>query len=194
MKNKAFQKKKISFQSKTVFGYNFKNSIDQCFCVTSKMLFSGKINHDGTIDPAQADAYKKSELWSYIYYLYYYNNVDVQEFAAMKYEDKADAVAFYNVVMAVAKSYASNISTSALPASPIDSLTLIHFINNIIVVNGEDLVNPIFDYLKVITEKKVLDNFKGVKFVMGDKIQNAQVLRGQAAKNADIKVGIHKTI
>lgn len=187
-----FDKKKISFRTKTVFGYNFKNSIDQCFCVTSKMLFSGKINHDGTIDPAQSDAFKKSELWSYIYYLYYYNNVDIEEFIAMKKEDKADAVAFYNVILAVAKTYASNISKSSLPAPPIDSLSLINFINKIIVVNGEDLVNPIFDYLKVITERKVMDNFKGIKFIMGDKTQNAQVLRGQAAKNADIKVGIHK--
>lgn len=191
-----FDKKKISFKTKTVFGYNFKNSIDQCFCATSKMLFSGKINHDGTIDPSQADAFKKSELWSYIYYLYYYNNADIEEFSAMKSkeEDKADAVAFYNVVHTVAKSFTSNISKSALPASPIDSLSLINFINKVVVVNGENLVNPIFDYLKVITERKVLDNFKGVKFIMGDKVQNAQVLRGQAAKNADIKVGIHKTI
>lgn len=187
-----FDKKKISFKTKTVFGYNFKNSIDQCFCVTSKMLFSGKINYDGTIDPSQADAFKKSELWSYIYYMYYYNNVDIEEFIAMKREDKADAVSFYNVVTAVAKTYTANISESALPAPPIDALSLINFINKIIVVNGDDLVNPIFDYLKVITERKVMDNFKGIKLITGDKVQDIQVMRGPQAKNANIKIGIHK--
>lgn len=187
-----FDKKLISFSTKSIFGYTFKNSIDECFCKTSKMLFAGKINPDGTIDPAQSDAFKKSELWSYIYYIYYYNNNDIDEFKAMKSkkDGKADAVAFYNVVATIGKHALTSISSKS--PETLDTKTLIAFINAVIVNNEEDLVNPIFDYLKVITEKKVLMNLEGIKLVTGKNASTFEIVHGQAAKNANIKVSLYK--
>lgn len=187
-----FEKKKTAFSDKTVFGYNFKATIDECFCKVSKMLFMNKINTDGTIDESKADICKKSELWSYIYYLYHYNSSDIDEFKAMKVKDKANAVAFYNMVRSIIDQHEFDLVTS-INKKPITVLNLIKFINYVIVNYSElekdkDLVNPIIDYLKVMmTKQHIPPHMPSIKFVTGDK--NSKFVVGD---EANIKIKLYK--
>jgi hypothetical protein len=165
-----FEKQKLQFSNKSVFGYAFKNNIDDCFCKTSKMLFAGKINPDGTVDESRADTFKKSELWSYIYYMYYYNNSDLDEFKAMrtKKTGQANAILFYDVVKTVVDRRTVDINSAhEQSVKPLNTLYLIKFINNIIADSGDELVNPVIDYLKMLLSKKALLNLKGIKLVTG---------------------------
>ena len=191
-----YEKSKLSFKNKAIFGYNFKNSIDECFCRVSKMLFSGKINPDGMISEERSDAFRKSELWSYIYYIYHYNNSDVDEFKAMKTKKTglASAIMFYNVVNTVSERESYDLSSSFDEAKPFSTLTLIKFLNYIIIDNENELVNPIFDYLKVMMDKKILTNMEGIKLVTNKNGQNGKfdILMGNAVKNANVKIGLQR--
>ena len=188
-----FIKKKISFSNKNIFGYNFKTNIEYCFCKTSKMLFSGKINHDGTIDEMRSDAFTKTELWSYIYYLYYYNNSDIDEFIAMKTENKADAMKFYNVVATVSTGNTVDINKNTIGI--LTPKLLITFINRIIVnYPDDDIVNPIFDYLKILSKKQILTKLSGIKLMTGKTQGEFEVVQGNAVNNANIKISLNKTI
>lgn len=190
-----FVKKKIAFSDKKIFGYNFKSNIDYCFCKTSKMLFAGKINYDGTIDETKADTFSKSELWSYIYYLYYYNNSDIDEFIAMKSKDtnKADAINFYNVIASVSSGQSVDISIN--PIGLLTTKSLITFINRIL-TNYEDdeIVNPMFDYLKILSQKHILTKLSGIKLVTGKESGEFEIVQGNAINNANIKISLNKTI
>lgn len=187
-----FEKQKLQFSNKSVFGYAFKNNIDDCFCKTSKMLFAGKINPDGTIDESRADTFKKSELWSYIYYMYYYNSDDVDEFKAMrkKRTGQANAVLFYDVVKTVVDRQTVDINSAAGDlVKPLNTMYLIKFINNVIADNDDKMLNPVIDYLKMLLSKKALLNLKGIKLVTGNQSGKFQIVD---EKNANIKVGIQK--
>jgi hypothetical protein len=160
------------------------------------MLFAGKLHTDGMIDPSQSDAFKKSELWSYIYYLYYYNNSDIEEFKGMKNPEngKADAVMFYNVVNAVANYQIDNITTSKQETVPFTNITLITFINRVLAahVETDDIINPIFDYLKVITQKHVFPTMEGIKIVTGREDQG-QVQVAKDGQKGNIQISIRQT-
>ncbi len=188
-----FIKKKIAFSDKKVFGYDFKTNIESCFCKTSKMLFSGKINHDGTIDEMRSDSFSKTELWSYIYYLYYYNNSDIEEFIAMKTKEKADAVKFYNVVASVSNGQTIDININFI--GPLTSKMLITFINRIITnYPNDELVNPMFDYLKILSQKHILTKLSGIKLITGKDKGEFEIVEGDAVNNANIKISLNKTI
>jgi len=188
-----FVKKKIAFADKKIFGYNFKPNIDYCFCKTSKMLFAGKVNYDGTIDETKSDTFSKSELWSYIYYLYYYNNSDVDEFIAMKSNNKADAIKFYNIIASVSTGQTVDISIN--PIGILTTKLLITFINRILTNYSDDeIVNPMFDYLKILSQKHILTKLSGIKLVTGKESGEFEVVQGNAINNANIKISLNKTI
>jgi len=173
-----FVKQKLAFNNKTIFGLNFKNSIEDSFCKTSKMFFTGKINLDGRIYEQQPDAFKKSELWAYIYYLYYYNNSDVDIFRRMKSQNnQANAILFYNTVKN------TNIEEETVPQ--ITTLQLIQFIN--MVLDQEDIINPMFDYLHVLLDRKVIPNLSGFELKTGKNSNNFEIVPVNS-KNANIKV------
>ena len=190
-----FEKKKLSFANKKIFGYSFKNTLDNCFFRVSKMLFSGKIEPNGMIDKSQADAFKLSELWSYIYYLYYYNNSDIEEFKLMKTAKTglADAVMFYNVVKTVVNREYYDLISSNDELHIFNPLSLIKFINYIIVAHKDELVNPVFDYLQILINDKILTNMNGIKLVTGKNsssifdIVNSKNTKAHNAAN--IKIG-----
>lgn len=188
-----FKKHKVAFTNKTIFGHMFKNNIEDCFCKLSKMLFSGKIESDGTIDPSKSDAFSASELWSYVYYLYYYNKSDIDEFAAMKSKKtgRASAAQFYELVKSVTDGAAYSLASSPSP-QPINKAGLISFLNSMIRQYGEDLVNPVFDYLRVLIEKPHLMNLKGIKLVTGKSGEaNVQfVTDPKQVEKANIKVSL----
>jgi hypothetical protein len=187
-----FIKKKLAFSDKKVFGYNFRTSIEYCFTKTAKMLFAGKVNYDGTIDETKSDTFTLTELWAYIYYLYYYNNSDLDEFKAMKSKDtgKADAINFYNVVASVSTGQPVDIRLGS--HLTLNSKLLISFINKIILTYNDDLVNPMFDYLKVLSQKHIITKLSGIKLVTGQTNGEFEVV--QNTKNANIKIELRKTI
>lgn len=142
-----FRKKKLAFSNKTVFE-KFSPSIDKCFCVTSRLMFEGRINIDGSVNMEQAGYLRKYQLWSYIYYLYYYNNTSVETFSTMMDPEngKASAIRFYEVVKAVIKN-------QFIPEDsiiPLDVNSLIYFINVMIHTYGQNMKNPITDYIHAI--------------------------------------------
>jgi hypothetical protein len=178
-----FVKQKLSFKNKSIFGLTFKNTIDDCFFKVAKMLFSGKINIDGTISIERVDSFGKSELWAYIYYLYYYNNSDVDMFISMKDDkNKASAILFYNVIKN------ANVQSENTPT--ITSLLLIQFINYVLETDKSDIVNPIFDYLRVLLDRKITTNMKGFELITGTGANSNkfEIVHGNAVKDANIKV------
>ena len=117
--------------------------------------------------------------------MYSYNNSDVPEFQIMKNPDtgKADAHLFY---MAIVRDPTTSIV-------PISNMSLIAFINDVIRSNTELLVNPVFDYLQMLTQRKDIFSLNGIDIVTGK--SKANVVSGDAAKNANIKITIKpKTI
>jgi len=199
-----FTKQRIAFSRKEIFGSKFKATIDACFCVVSKMLFNDKINIDGTIDITEASNLKKEELWSYIYYLYFYNHSNVTIFQSMTNKDngKASAEQFYAAVVSLTENENENaytdvnVNVNSHPAKPFDISTLIIFINEVIEEFGKELVNPIFDYLSVLMKKNVMTRLSGITIkthenASGNSSQNANKIRivtdNAGVANANVK-------
>ena len=136
-----YTKQRIAFSKKELFGNHFKPGMDSCFCRVSRLVFEGKIMSNGRIDISNIKGLGKDDLWSYIYYLFFYNNTNIPIFTSMVNQNngKASAPLFYQAVFQV-----ENTPLNA------DFPTLIVFINDILDKYGEELVNPIFDYLKVL--------------------------------------------
>ena len=152
-----FLKHKVAFTNKDIFGPKFVPAVEACFCVISKMLFSGKVETNGTLDLTKEVMLSKQELWSYIYYLFYHNHTSIRVFKSMKNpkDGKASADRFYDAVIGYND-----------VAKPIDITTLILFINKLILTH-EELINPVFDYLQLIINKKITTKISGVTMLTG---------------------------
>ena len=183
-----FEKATLSFKSIIMFGKEFKPSIDHSFCVVSKMMFFNHINIDGTINDDKASLLKKHELWSYIYYLYYYNNSSVEEFVKMKNpkDGKANALQMYRVVQEIVQ----NQFVPSTEIAPFDVNTLIYFINVITQRYGENMRNPVVDYLrKILGSKEAIEQIKKFSLRTGAKPGNVvMVTDPKEVNNADIKI------
>lgn len=163
-----FEKKKIAFNMKEIFGVRFKADNDYAYNVMTKILFNNKAEMNGKIEASQILKFTKAELWAYIYYLYYYNNNKIEEFKQMQLKGKASAELFYNVV---GSNTVHNIKITANTKRgefpPYTPNTLVEFINLIIDKYGNALSNPIFDYFQILmTEKK--SQLKGVVLNIGN--------------------------
>jgi hypothetical protein len=194
-----FEKKRVAFSRKEIFGLKFKPTIDICFLAVAKMLFSERINIDGTIDINQSINLKKEELWSYVYYLYFYNHSNVEIFQSMKNkkDGKASAELFYSTVVSFTGSEAentyTNVNVNSHPAKSFDNVTLIIFINNVIEDYGKVMVNPIFDYLSILMKKNVLTRLSGITIKTGDDNGNNSnkikiVTNNANVANANVKI------
>jgi len=185
-----YEKSRVAFTRKEIFGNKFKPTITTCFCTVSKMLFADMINTDGTIDIDKAVSLKKEELWAYIYYLYYYNNTNVSVFKSMKNEDngKASAAHFYDTVISITDEE----DDETKPAKPFDTTTLIIFINNVLEEFGHELINPIFDYLEVILKKNIISRISGITIKTGNVSTNSGKIKivtdEKDIANANVKV------
>ena len=184
-----FKKSKLTFKNSAVFEKRFKPFIDTVFCVVSKMMFFDRINVDGTVNPEQAGYLNKYELWSYIYYLFYYNNSTVGEFMEMKdtKTGKANAFKMYTVV----KEVVDNQFVDGEDIVPFDVNTLIYFINIVTQKYGPDLRNPIVDYLqKILASKEAMTSINKFSIVTGQKDGNIVVVSNPSnIENANIKIG-----
>ena len=63
----------ITFERVSIFGKSFKPDIAQCICRVGKLLNDGSININGTLNIGDMSKVRKSDLWSYIFYLWYHN-------------------------------------------------------------------------------------------------------------------------
>ncbi len=191
-----FEKKRVAFSRKEIFGNNFKPVIDVCFCRVSKMVYDDKFMvPEGTIDITKASSFTKEELWSYIYYLYYYNQTGVLVFKQMRNEEngKANAELFYNTVVAMVDGEKEVVQVEEKPAKPFDVTALIMFINTIIEDFGKELINPIFDYLKLLVNKSMLARISGITLKAADTEGNGNskikiVTGDQNVQNANVKI------
>jgi len=185
---KMFTKARLSFAHKLVFEKDFKPNIERAFCVVSRMMFEDRINIDGTINMEQAGYLKKWQLWSYIYYLYYYNNSSVEEFVTMKNpkNGKANAVLFYESVRKVIQ----NQYIGQDEITPFDVNSLIYFINVVSQKYGEDMKNPVVDYLrKILRSKSAVDQISKFTLVTGTKEGQVQLVNKEENANIKVKFG-----
>jgi hypothetical protein len=184
-KKRGFAKQEVAFKDKNVFG-SFKGNLDSCFCVVSRLLFTGLLETNGMISQAKAGLIKKSDAWSYIYYLYYYNSTDIEVFKAMKEpkKGKASAVLFRRAVLDKLNEQGILLDRPRV----LKPQELAGFINIVLKEEGDNIVSPIFDYLKMLLDTKVVNHLEGIKLVTGNSGAEARFVTGQAAKNANIKI------
>jgi hypothetical protein len=171
----VYTKKRLAFSNQAVFEKKFSSGIDACYCVVSKMMFENLMNVDGTISHENAGSLRKSDLWSYIYYLFYYNNSSVEEFVAMKDKKngKASAIRFYEVVKAVVK----NQFVEEEEITPLDVNTLIYFVNIMIERYEGNMSNPIVSFVQQLVHKakgEQIGAIKKLSIVTGDGVVNSR--------------------
>lgn len=188
-----FVKARLSFANDAVFEKDFKPTIDNAFCVVSRLMWLQRINVDGTIDMDQATLLKKYEIWSYIYYLYYHNHSTLDIFAKMKSEDngKASALLFYKAVAEKVNNQFIEESLAKNKLVPFDVNTLIYFVNLIVQEYGEDLTNPVIQYLqRIVKDPDTIEKIRKFSLVTGRPPGNVEVVTGDGVNTADIKVVI----
>lgn len=137
---------KINFKRADIFGKEFQPSSTFAFNKVSYMIFNNIINtvhkpamKAGTIDLNVGLSLDKVLLWSYIYYLYTYNNETNSIFKSMK-RGKANAELFVSRIL------------KYLETDRIDKMALTIFINKII--NENNLINPIISNIDSIVKNK----------------------------------------
>ena len=195
-----FKKRKLAFNNVEVFGSAFKNDEEKCFCRVSKMIIYGKIERDGTIKdqlnlPKQYRL-SKSDLWTYIYYLYSFNKgpngIDVFEKMQDTDNKKASAVLFYNVVKSFELQRSYSLQSVASNAEEIPTRILASFINNVIETYDDSLLNPIIDFVTTQKEEVIKSDMKGIKFITGKKTGELSFVTGANVQNANIKVSLQR--
>lgn len=180
--------KLVAFSNKLIFGNRFSAIIDNCFCMVSKTLIDDNLNFDGTIDLSKETILKKDVLWSYIYYLYYYNNSSISEFNKMQdpKTGKADALLFYNAVR-------NTTDTIISFGQPLTTSLLIIFINNIINKYHDSLINPIIDYLNILINKRIDLHLSNIAIQTGKDSGFKIELDKEKMKNSNVKVNFSIT-
>lgn len=156
------------------------------------MLFENHINIDGTINVDTASLLRKYEIWSYIYYLYYYNHSVIQEFADMKNAKtgKASAMQFYDVVRRVVQN--PLIPETSDNVVPFDVNTLIFFVNKMINTYGNNMMNPVVVYLQKLLENKcAARKLQGLTLVTGRPPNEVEVLHDhEQISNANVSIRV----
>lgn len=142
MKRSPFEKKRISFASHEIFGPNFKSGQRAAEIVTADLLLKNRLNMDGTVNEAMIVDIQESDLWSYIFYLYSYNNSTINEFKQMMDEDekKASAEHFYDVVRSVVENTGFRTQYKIVKLNNHD---LILFVKKMVAKYGSELYNPV---------------------------------------------------
>ncbi len=147
------------------------------------------LNIDGSIDITKTGELKKYELWSYIYYLYYFNNTTLEEFALMKDNDnkgKASAIKFYEVVR-------NTVNNQFVPQDkiiPLDVNTLSYFINILVHKYEENLTNPIVHYLqKLLNRKSDMIKLGKLSISTGNTGKNVEIVtNSNNVKNSNVRI------
>jgi hypothetical protein len=133
-------KERIKFKNQRVFGRLFDPFIDSAISFVGKMYISGKIEPNGKVNDTKK--LLLGDLWSYVYYLYYYNR-DKDPFKSMKTltGNHASARNFYKIVHKITKTSVGKINEKIL----------IKFIN--IVITEYKINNPIQSKSIIVNNK-----------------------------------------
>ena len=156
------------------------------------MLFADIINIDGSIDINKASSVKKDNLWSYIYYLYHFNqkNEKTEIFLKMRSEKngKANATRFYDAVTATVASDMNSKNIKPVPA--FDENTLIYFINIVVHKYDKVLINPVIEYLNKILSKEIIPTLGSLAIKTGPTSGKNVTIITDPSKlaNANVKV------
>lgn len=168
----------LTFKKKDIFGSKFIPSIKNALQYTILLLTREIIKIDshiakpGTLDFTKGINLSKTELWSYIYYLYYYNKNTNRIFISMK-NKKANASLFVKNVL------------EYVNASKLDKITLVTFINKII--NNYKLINPLIDNLVgIMNNKEIIPRLSEIIVKSGNITNNVN--------SADIKIFVSRAL
>lgn len=190
MSAKSFEKHRLSFtshQGKMVFGKNFKSGRKAAVQTASRLLLSDHLMMDGSIDKSHISYLEDADLWSYIYYLYAFNNEHIPEFTQMKGDDGlASAERFYDVVKSMVERSALRIQYRIERLSIGD---LILFIDKIVAKHSERLVNPVVDHYNEMLLKTHSDSVRNIDVVVRTGREAATVVsEPQQVKDSDIVI------
>lgn len=190
VKYEKFKKKTISFSNTNIFGAQFRSGIKLCFSVVAKMLFDDKITISGGIESDKADNITLTELWSYIYYLYYYNSNDIPEFNNMKDDDgNASGELMYNQVrIIVDEEEFFNVRINK-DVEIMHTTSLIYFINKMIIDYHDKIIIPVVEHLQNLLKKKNMNNNLSLKINNDSNMYySAKLLNDKNINNANIKI------
>lgn len=194
----VFQKTKtVPFSNKDVYGKQFRPGIKLVFPIVAKMLFDDKINSSGGINADKSDNIDKTELFSYIYYLWYYNKSNIFPFTKMHDgKDKASGDLFYNYVQKTIKNDDLYNVTQTKNITQIDVSGLIYFINKTINENYGKILIPVIDHLQKLLREETQKSVNSVSIKTGitnkDMLYQAKLLNEKNEDNSDIKIKFFK--
>ena len=155
-----FKKHRLSFsshQGKLIFGQHFKTGKNNAIQSATKLLLSDQLNEDGTINEASLTFIPDADIWSYIYYLYAFNNEDIHDFQQMKGEDgQASAEKFYDVVRSRVDNSYLKVQNDIQKLSTPD---LIKFIKIVITKYRGQIKNPVVDHYNIMLQQKIGNAF-----------------------------------
>lgn len=162
-----FQKHRLSFasfQGKQIFGDNFKTGKQVALKNAVKMLLSDRLNEDGTINEKNTLYLFKSELWSYILYLYNNNRYTIHEFQMMSNEKgNASAENFYDVVTSVIENTRLKIHYNIRVLTKNE---LIKFIKIIVNKYRDKINNPVIDHYNAMIKSDIEQYFKNLQVIV----------------------------
>uniref|UniRef100_A0A6C0BEM5 Uncharacterized protein n=1 Tax=viral metagenome TaxID=1070528 RepID=A0A6C0BEM5_9ZZZZ len=173
-----FQKHRLSFtsfQGKQIFGENFKSGKQVAVNNAAKLLLSDHLNDDGTINEKNTVYLLESELWSYIFYLYYNNRDTIQEFQMMSNEKgNASAENFYDVVTSVIENTGLKVHYNI---KVLTKNELIKFIKIIINKYRDKINNPVMDHFNAMIKSDIDQYFKNLQVVVRTGRDNVRISR-----------------
>ena len=149
----------LNFKNQIVFGKTFIAQIESAQCKVSGLLFNGKLSEDGTFNIKNMAGITVDDVWSYIYYLYFYNKNNNDIFMNMKSQgerEKASAIKMYNAVY-------NELELNSRPYSHLEPHVLATFTNNILKRYGEEINNPVIDFLGYAIQKIYDSTKKGLE-------------------------------
>lgn len=191
-----FVKQRVSFsthQGKEMFGEHFKSGQQAATQAAAKLLLTDALNTDGTININNIAYLHDYDLWSYIFYLYCYNNEHINEFIQMKGENgKASAELMYDVVRSRVENTGLKTHYDLKKMSVPD---LIKFVKVIVDKHGTELVNPVVDHYNMLLQANFEEAFKNIDVVVRTGKENAKIVtNSKDVQNSDIviKIGMRK--
>lgn len=208
----------VTFNTSSVFGKGFVPNRKVIVACVRNMLNTGFIKLDGHISNENLNKIRKSQLWSYIYYLWWYNKDKIDLFDKMsnykQKKTKASSKMFCIQIHEVMKS--NNITISSTLMNTFKKENISFCINNIIVQYKNisipileklykrllNATNSEFDTLsnrQQVELQTLFEEFKKqptlqVRFndvqMKTNEIYNVDMVEKSNSKNADVKVQI----
>jgi hypothetical protein len=179
--------KKVNFASKAVFGDNFSPGNQKSVAILGSILDNNLLKTDGTIAIEDIPKWKKSEIWSYIYYLWYHNRTKIEVFKTMTHlhgkKEQASAKTFINGLYAIMDRGTEKNST----LSSIFTKERLIYTTNRIVRDNKTISIPILQniYKKLLnaTNAAIPNNIKAQVKINGNRNNNTNNTKKRQVSN-----------